>query len=58
VKGHDEEWQILCKQASVEQDPAKLISLVERINQLLEAKRRRLLEKNENRSELRSGDRH
>ena len=33
---HTEEWVRLCQQASVEQDPAKLIKLIERINELLE----------------------
>lgn len=47
MKSHEEEWQSLCKQASVEQDPAKLLHLVERINQLLEAKNRRLQDRNE-----------
>ncbi len=47
MKGHEEEWQSLCKQAAVEQDPAKLLHLVERINQLLEAKNRRLQERND-----------
>lgn len=42
MKDQKEEWQALCKQAAVEQDSAKLLDLVERINQLLEAKGRRL----------------
>lgn len=58
VKGHEEEWQILCKQASVEQDPVKLLSLVERINQLLEAKNRRLKEKNEQLAAPQGGSSH
>jgi len=33
-----EEWHRLCQQAAEEQDPAKLVKLVERINELLEAK--------------------
>ncbi|MGA9790421.1 MAG: hypothetical protein WBQ43_06995 [Terriglobales bacterium] len=37
-----EEWPELCRQASVEQDPAKLLRLVSRINELLEAKDKRL----------------
>ncbi len=56
MNGHEEEWQILCKQAAIEQDPAKLLSLVERINQLLEAKNRRLHEKHEKSSEAQSGN--
>ncbi len=35
-----EEWMLLCKQAAQEQNPAKLLSLVERINELLERKDR------------------
>ena len=31
-----ERWMELCEQASKEQDPAKLLSLVEEINRLLE----------------------
>jgi hypothetical protein len=42
VKDHREEWQVLCSQAAVEQDPAKLLKLIARINELLEAKRTRL----------------
>jgi hypothetical protein len=32
-----ERWQALCEQASTEQDPAKLLELVQEINLLLEA---------------------
>jgi len=32
----------LCRQASVEQDPEKLVEIVSRINELLEAKDKRL----------------
>jgi hypothetical protein len=43
-----ERWVILCAQASVEQDPEKLIALVKEIDEILEAKRvgltRRLLD--------------
>ena len=57
MKNHEEEWQTLCKQASVEQDPAKLLHLVERINQLLEAKNRRLEnKKNKNLPEPQGGN--
>ena len=35
----DERWKSLCEQASVEQDPQKLIELIKEINYLLEAKR-------------------
>jgi len=37
-----ERWQYLCAQAAVEQDPQKLLKLVEEINALLEEKERRL----------------
>ena len=37
-----ERWMELCAQAASEQDPAKLMELVEQINQLLEEKERRL----------------
>jgi hypothetical protein len=42
VKEHLEEWEILSARAAIEQDPEKLLKLVERINQLLELKRCRL----------------
>jgi hypothetical protein len=37
-----ERWQELCAQAAVEQDPQKLLKLAKEINDLLEAKERRL----------------
>jgi hypothetical protein len=37
-----ERWQELCEKASKEQDPAKLHKLIKEINDLLEAKERRL----------------
>jgi hypothetical protein len=42
MREHREEWMELCRQASVEQDPQKLVELVRRINELLEAKDKRL----------------
>jgi len=39
-----ERWQELCSQAAVEQDPKRLLQLMEEINGLLEAKKKRLLE--------------
>jgi hypothetical protein len=42
VKGHTEEWLVLCGQAAVEQDPAKMHKLARRITELLAAKQRRL----------------
>jgi len=44
VRDHQKEWQELCRQASVEQDREKLLQLVRRINDLLEAKDKRLQE--------------
>ena len=38
----DERWKELCEQASIEQDPKKLIELIREINSLLEAKKVRL----------------
>ena len=37
-----ERWMQLCEQAATEQDPEKLMVLINEINQLLEAKERRL----------------
>jgi hypothetical protein len=37
-----ERWMELCEQASTEQDPEKLLALVQEINRLLEAKQERL----------------
>jgi hypothetical protein len=37
-----ERWKVLCEQAAVEQDPAKLHKLIKEINDLLEAKEARL----------------
>jgi hypothetical protein len=37
-----ERWMQLCAQATVEQDPQKLMELVQEINALLEEKERRL----------------
>lgn len=37
-----EKWRELCEQAAKEQDPEKLMELIAQINQLLEAKERRL----------------
>jgi hypothetical protein len=38
-----EHWMQLCKQASVEQDPKKLMQLIAEINRLLQEKERRLM---------------
>jgi hypothetical protein len=37
-----QKWMTLCEQAAAEQDPQKLLDLVQQINDLLEAKERRL----------------
>jgi hypothetical protein len=37
-----ERWRALCEDAAVEQDAQKLIQLIREINELLEAKERRL----------------
>jgi hypothetical protein len=37
-----ERWEELCAQAAVEQDGQKLLELVKQINDILEAKERRL----------------
>lgn len=42
MRDQQEEWLELCRQASVEQDREKLFQLVCRINELLEAKDKRL----------------
>ncbi len=42
-----EQWLILCEQAAVEQDPARLLTLVTEINRLLDEKQRRVRLKNE-----------
>ena len=38
-----ERWRKLCEQAEVEQDPHRLMQLIEEINRLLESKEERLL---------------
>lgn len=42
MRENTERWMHLCRQAAVEQDPQKLMVLVEEILQLLENKERRL----------------
>lgn len=39
VQDHNEEWTQLCQQAAVEQDPERLMRLVGRIVELLDARR-------------------
>jgi hypothetical protein len=42
LDSHVEEWMVLCKQAAQEQDAVRLLSLVKRINDLLDLKDKRL----------------
>ena len=42
MQENKERWKLLCEQASVEQDPEKLHTLITEINDLLEAKEDRL----------------
>jgi hypothetical protein len=44
IGSNDDRWKQLCEQAAKEQDPKKLVQLVKEINDLLEAKRKRLNE--------------
>jgi hypothetical protein len=37
-----EQWQLLCEQAAVEQDPEKMLILISEINRLLSEKEERL----------------
>jgi hypothetical protein len=48
MRGETEErWRQLCEQAAHERDPDKLMKLMQEINQLLEAKEKRLASLNE-----------
>ncbi len=42
MANNQEKWMELCAQAAREQDPEKLMELISQINQILEAKERRL----------------
>ena len=42
VQDKTERWFYLCQQAAIEQDPQKLLALITEINDILEAKERRL----------------
>ena len=44
IGSNEERWRKLCEQAAKEQDPKKLVQLVKEINDLLEAKQKRLSE--------------
>jgi hypothetical protein len=45
MRENREKWMELCEQAAKEQDSEKLVELISQINQLLEAKERRLKSK-------------
>jgi len=51
VREHTEEWKELCRQATVEQDPQRLLELTRRINELLIGKQRRLEHKSDSTDE-------
>lgn len=42
MQAHKEQWQQLCEQIAVEQDPTRFMALVDELNKLLEQKERRL----------------
>jgi len=42
MQEHKEQWQRLCEQIAIEQDPTRFSTLVEKLNKLLEEKDRRL----------------
>lgn len=42
MQAHKEQWQRLCEQILVEQDPERFMALVHELNELLEEKERRL----------------
>jgi len=42
MQAQKERWQHVCEQVAVEQDPARFQQLVDELNDLLEAKERRL----------------
>jgi hypothetical protein len=42
VQDKTEQWMEICAQIAVEQDPKKLLELAKELNDLLEAKERRL----------------
>ena len=41
---NDVDWRVLCELASKEQDPERLIELVQRLNEALEERQRRRIE--------------
>jgi len=55
VEEKTERWFHLCQQAAIEEDPDKLLALVQEINDILEYKERRLLRQRE---DLKTGTPH
>jgi hypothetical protein len=51
LRERTEEWKELCRQATVEQDPQKLLELTRRINELLNGKQNRLEHKSDSTDE-------
>jgi hypothetical protein len=49
MRDNREKWMELCAQAAIEQDPQKLMELVEQITALLDAKEERLIERDSHR---------
>jgi hypothetical protein len=45
MRENTEKWMELCKQAATEQDSRKLMTLIDQITALLDAKQERLIEK-------------
>jgi len=45
MQGDGQRWQVLCKQATTEEDPEKLMELIREISRDLEAKEDRLRSK-------------
>jgi hypothetical protein len=53
MKGETEErWRELCAKAATEQDPKRLMELIGEINELLEKKQQRLIQRQDKQQEL------
>ena len=53
MKGETEErWRELCAKAATEQDPNRLMELISEINELLEKKQQRLVERQDKQQEF------
>jgi hypothetical protein len=48
MREYEEEWRALCKRASVEQDPTKLLELTRKIVDLLDKKQKRPMNQGSN----------